>query len=117
MGISLEPHEVPAILMVPGMMKIDPKGQNRIYCEWQVYLQLIHGDVLDSAMHNFVADISKAIFAGSPTADRQDDYRLIHPSIYKFDIIAIEPDLNMIEANRFFIMELNIKFTTKYNLL
>jgi len=115
MGMSLEPHELPSILLIPGMTKIDPKPSNRINCEWTVYLQLIHGAATDTAMMNFVSDIGKAIFAGSPAADRQDDYRTIHHSIYKLDIVAIEPDLNMIEANRFFIVELNIKFTTKYN--
>lgn len=115
MGMSLEPHELPAVLLIPGMTKIDPKPSNRINCEWTVYLQLIDGAVSDAAMMNFVTDIGKAIFAGNATADRQDDYRTIHPSIYKFDIVAIEPDLNMIDSNRFFIVELNIKFTTKYN--
>ena len=115
MGMSLEPHELPAILLIPGMTKIDPKPSNRINCEWTVYLQLIDGAVSDSAMMNFVTDVGKAIFAGNATADRQDEYRTIHPSIYKLDIVAIEPDLNMIDSNRFFIVELNIKFTTKYN--
>lgn len=115
MGLSLETHELPAILLIPRVDKIDPKGQNKIYCEWIVHLQLIHGYVSNSIMFNFVRDVAKAIFANHPTADRQDEYRTIHPSIYKMDITFIDPDLNMIEANRFEIMELNIKFITQYN--
>jgi hypothetical protein len=117
MGINLEPHEVPAILLISGPCVIDPKGQNCIYCDWSFYLQLIHADVSDSIMETYVREVSKAIFANSPSADRQDEYRLIHPSIYKADITEIEPDLNMIDANRFAIMTLKIKFITKYNLL
>jgi hypothetical protein len=117
MGLSLEPHELPSILLIPGNDTIDPKGQNRIYCDWTFYLQLIHADVDDDIMLAFINDVAKAIFANSATADRQDEYRTIHENIYKLDIIEIEPDLNMIEANRFAIIELRVKYTTKYNVL
>lgn len=115
MGLSLEPHELPAVLLIPGLVKIDPKGQNKIYCEWVIYLQLIHDQVSTLIMFDFVKEIAKAIFANSPSANRQDEYRLINPSVYKMDISHIEPDLNMIDANRFSIMELNVKFITQYN--
>jgi hypothetical protein len=115
MGLSLEPHELPAILLIPGNDIIDPKGQNRIYCDWTFYLQLIHGDVTDDVMMTFISEVSKAIFANSASADRQDEYRTIHESIYKLDITEIEHDLNMIEANRFAIIELKVKYITKYN--
>jgi hypothetical protein len=117
MGINLETHEVPAIIAIAGEDKIEPRGQNRIYCEWMFYLQLIHGDVTDDIMFGFIGDVGKALFANSPTADRQDEFRTIHPSIYQMDIIEIEPDLNMIDANRFAVMAIRIKYVTKYNSL
>ena len=117
MGISLETHELPAIIAIAGEDRIEPKGQNRIYCEWMFYLQLIHGDVTDDVMFQFAGDVGKAIFANSPTADRQDEFRTLHSSIYQMDILEIEPDLNMIEANRFMVMSLKIKYVTKYNSL
>jgi hypothetical protein len=115
MGLSLESHEVPAILLIPGNDTLSSRAQGVVFCEWTFYLQLIHADVDDDTMLNFIRDVAKALYANSATADRQDEFRTMHHSIYQFEITQIEPDLNMIEANRFAIMEIQLKYTTQYN--
>lgn len=117
LGLSLEEHELPAILMIPGNDILTAKAQNRVYCEWTFYLQLIHRDVNDDTMLTYIEEVAKCIYANSPTADRGDEFRRIHPAIYQLELVEIEPDLNMIEANRFAIIELKVLYTTKYNVL
>lgn len=113
MGLELEAQEVPAILLIAADDTMIRKAQNVTFGEWQFAIQLVHEEVSDTIMHNFIADVSKAIFANSSTAQRLDEYRKINSAIYDMDIIKIEPDLNMIEANRFAIIHLVVRYTTQ----
>lgn len=116
MGLQLEVHEIPAILLIAGQDVLERKTQC-VYGSWQFFMQLIHGDVPDSTMFQFTRDVFKAIFADSPTADRLDGFKTINPAIYDIEPTVLEPDLNTINANRFSILEMNVKYVTKlYNL-
>jgi hypothetical protein len=112
MGMQLEPHELPAILMLAG--DDNPKMKNQCWFgSWEIYLQLINGDVDDSAMDQFVRDVFKNIYAGDATSQRNTAFKSLHPSIYNIEPISIEPDLNMIDANRCYVVGLLIQYTTK----
>jgi len=68
-------------------------------------------------MDQFVRDVSKAIYANSPTAKRNDGFRGptpggIHESVYSVRTLKLETDLNMIEANRLYMSHYEINFTT-----
>jgi hypothetical protein len=117
MGLALEDQELPAIFVIAGNDVIGPNQQNVLFNEWTIWLQLIMGDVLDEYVFNFITDVGKAIFANSPMADRQDEFRTLHKAIYNVEIANIEHDLNMIEANRFAIMQFTVRYITKYNTL
>lgn len=116
MGMQLEPHELPAILLLSGDDR--PKLKNScLFGEWEFYIQLIHSDVADSVMDQFVRDVFKNIYAGHPTAQISAAFKSLHSAIYDIDPITIEPDLNMIDANRCYVVGLIVKYTTKlYNL-
>jgi len=116
MGLRLEEYELPALLLIAGNDTIKRQSQC-IYGSWQFYIQLIHTDVPDSVMFDFVRDVFKAIYSDSPTADKLDAFKTIHTSIYDIEPIVLEPDLNTIEANRFGLIEINVKYTTKLNQL
>ena len=114
MGLELEEYELPAIFLLVNRNKIDRKvacNDNTIIFE----VQLIHtGNELDSTMFDFVGDVYRAIYANSPTNDSIHEFRTIHPSIYDIKSDGPEFDLNMIDGNRFAILDLQIFFRGKY---
>lgn len=116
MGLDLEEFNLPAILCIDGQDK-----QTLIHqCVeglWNIELQLIHKDLPDSVMNEFVKDVFKCVWANSATAERNDGFRSIHPNIYEITPLSISPDLNMIEANRIYGVSLQIHYRTRlYNL-
>ncbi len=114
MGLELEPHQLPAILLIAIRNEIDRKVNcniNKIVFE----VQLIGLDsASDSYMFDFISDVYKAIFANSPTADVLTLFRTIHPSIYDIKSDGSQFDLNMIEANRFAIVDLQVFYNANY---
>jgi len=115
-GLDLEEDKLPAILIVAGDDIPDMK-QGCYYGHWLFELQLWHRRVDDSVMDQFVRDVSKAIYANSPTAKRNDGFRGptpggIHESVYSVRTLKLETDLNMIEANRLYMSHYEINFTT-----
>jgi hypothetical protein len=68
-------------------------------------------------MDQFVRDVHKVIWADSPTATRNDAWRGpaptgIHESVYSVRPLKTETDLNMIEANRLYMVHIEINFST-----
>lgn len=112
MGLQLDNHELPAVFVIGGDDTVDHKLQ-WVDGNWEIEVQLLHKDVTDSVMHNFVRDIAKAVFAGSATGTSSSAWRSLHPSITYIHILDVEEDLNMIEANRFFIVKLMLKYKTQ----
>lgn len=117
MGLQLDEFELPAILVIAGDDQLE-RVQGCVRGNWNFELQLFHNDVTDSVMNRFVRDIGKAIFANSPTGQRTEAFRGpspggIHESVYDAWINNIESDLNMIEANRFYVLSLVLRYTTK----
>jgi hypothetical protein len=100
MGIQLNDWEVPAIFLLD--RREDQEMEHRVLKgEWEFSLQLwADGDWGDVKMAEFVSDVSKALFANSPTAEREDTFRHIHSAITHILPYSVESDLNMIEANR-----------------
>ena len=58
------------------------------------------------AMFRFVRDLGKALYANSATATITGQFRKLHTQVrnlhYSEDEPAVDPDLNLIDANRFF---------------
>lgn len=117
MGLSLDDYELPAILVIAGDDEMEYKTQ-WIHGTWGFELQLIHRLVPDSVMNCFARDVIKSISANSPTAARNEAWRGpfpegIHESVYDFRVQNIESDLGMIEANRFFCVNIMIRYQTR----
>lgn len=111
MGLDLDEHELPAIFVIGSDDSVEHK-QQWVFGDWVVELQLLHKDVSDSTMHDFVRDIAKAIYANSPTAEKRDAWRSFHPSLYEVRLLEVEEDLNTIEANRFFVVKCLLRYQT-----
>jgi hypothetical protein len=117
MGLQLDEFQLPAIIVVGG----DDKLQRSHQCvkgEWKMEIQLFHKLVPDSTMNRFVRDVAKAIFANSPTAQRNEAWRGpqpagFHESVYEVWLDTIDSDLGMIEANRFYIVHFVIRYETR----
>ena len=112
MGLDFDEFEMPAILVISGDDKAEMKHQC-MYGSWHHELQLWHNRVSDAVMNEFVRDVYKAIYADSPTLQRNTAFKSIHPSIYDVKPLPILSDLNMIETNRCYIVNLSIEYTAK----
>ena len=112
MALDLDDSEVPAILVLAGGDNPEMKHQC-YYGNWEFELQLIHNEVADSVMDQFVRDVYKAVFANSPTASINTAFRSIDPTIYNIRPLQIMTDLNMIDANRIYNTTLMVQFTTQ----
>ena len=117
MSLDLDEYQLPAILIVCSHDKLERKHQ-WVHGNWNVEIQLIHNEVDDATMHRFVRDVAKAVFANSPTAARNEAWRGpaptgIHESLYNIWQLEIESDLNMIDANRFFIVNYLLQYQTR----
>jgi hypothetical protein len=112
MGLNLEEHEIPAILLWDGDDPLEEKHQ--VYeGSWEIMMQLINTRVSDIDMMAFGNAVRRAIYANSPTAQRNDAWRAIHPSIIQFIPLKISTDLNMIEANRIQMLEFMVKYRAR----
>ena len=116
MGIQLEPTNLPAILIISAPAQYEHEHQ-WLKVSWLIELQLIHDDqTTDNEMHNFQRAVSKCIFANSPTIERNEGWRDIgaigSKKITSIELVDLEPDLHLIEANRLFCMRIMIKYHT-----
>lgn len=100
MGLDLESYNLPAILILNG--RDTPKHQQQwLVGNWLIHLQLIHkpGET-DATMKQFVRDVMKAIYADSPTIQRNGEFRKLGQAT-NWHIVLVDPDVNMIDVNRF----------------
>jgi hypothetical protein len=115
MGLHLEDHELPAVLLLLNNLGIERKvGCNEYTANFEVQL-ILPADDNDDKVIQFASDIFKAIYSDSPTAININGIRTIHPAIFDVKSDNIEFDLNMIEANRFAMITLQVFFRGLYN--
>ncbi len=117
MSLDLDEYQLPAILVIGTHDKLE-RSHQWAKGNWEIEMQLIHGEVNDAVMHRFVRDVGKVMFADSPTAARNEAWRGpqpsgIHESVYNIWMQDIESDLNMIDANRFFIVNFLVQYQTR----
>ena len=103
MAIDLERFNLPAILVLDSEDKIIREHQI-LKGRWQIELQLVADEENDSYMNKFVRAVMKAIFAGNPTANKNDSFKELSCRVYDMECASVIPDLNMIEANRLYQM-------------
>lgn len=110
MGIRLPSYKLPAIFLLERADAL--VTEHKVLKGDVTYdLQLWHNDEIgDVTMTNFVGDVFRAIYANSATAQREDAFRELHANLVRVVPVAIESDLNMIEANRVY----GVTFTVEY---
>jgi hypothetical protein len=113
MGLDLDAHEMPAIFVLPSDEKHAMEHQ-QLVAEWNFELQLLQGDVSDSKMHQFVRDVYKCIWANSAVGGVNNAFKW-QPNITHVLPVGIETDLNMIEANRLWIVTIAVHYRSKLN--
>jgi len=112
MGLVLEPQELPAILLISGVDEISREG-GCLRNIWNFEIQC--WDVVektDSNMDTFCADVLKAIYANSAVGSRLAAFRDLHPSVYDVNPLQIDPDLNMIEQNRCYTVQVEVFYSS-----
>jgi hypothetical protein len=112
MGIQLNKQSLPSIFVLEVPDSIDMQFGCMVG-NWDFRLQLWHNEVGDVQMVEFSRDVLKSIFANSPTAQRVDAFRGLHPNITEVIPLSISPDLNMIEANRVTEISFVVRYRTK----
>lgn len=112
MGMDLDDFELPGILVIPSGEKHEMEHQ-QLVAQWEFEIQLIHGDVSDSVMHQFVRDVYKCIWANSATADTNRPAFKWQKNITHVLPGSIETDLNMIESNRLWIVTIVVHYRSK----
>lgn len=116
MGLNLQQHELPAIILIQGV----DNQRTEIGCvigDWEIELQLWHCEgVSDCEMNDFERDVYKAIYANSATKKTSQAYK-IHPSLVDISPSRVVPDLNMIDSNRVSMLFFNLEYRTPlYNM-
>ena len=116
MGISLEPTDLPAILIISHDADYTRQTQ-WTQVKWMIELQLVDEEKrTDCDMHDYHRAVAKAIYANSPTIERNEGWRDIgaigSKKITSIDLLRLEPDLHLIEANRLFCARLMVEYHT-----
>lgn len=112
MGLDLNSYELPAVFILDGPDTLEFEHAC-VKGNWDIRMQLWHNEVDDSVMMQFVRDIFKALYADSPTAQVNDKFRSLHPSLVELIPATISPDLHLIDANRVCELTFIVRYRTK----
>jgi hypothetical protein len=112
MGLDLNDYQLPAIFLLSNLTQLTTQFP-KVIGRWQVNLQLWHTKVADSVMYDFVRDVYKAIYADSPTAQVNGSFRALHPKVVEVRPLSLATDLQMIEANRVFVLSFEVHYRTE----
>jgi hypothetical protein len=112
LGLEMQPHDLPAIFVIDEGAQLS-QDHGTLDVQRTFRLQLVHSRVPDSVMAEVVRAVAKAVFANSPTAQVQTEFRSIHPRVYQVRLIDAETDLNLLEANRIASLRLVVHYRTK----
>lgn len=113
MGLQLSVQQLPCIFLLDGPDPVDMKFKC-LEGNWDIRLQLWHnGKIGDLEMLQFSRDVFKVIYANSPTAEVDDQFRTLHSRIVEIVPLSISPDLNMIDGNRVAELAFTVRYRTK----
>lgn len=109
LAMDLNEFEIPAILILNG--KDTPKHEHQwLRGNWLIHLQLIHKKAAsDEEMAIFANSVVRAIYADSPTIERNGEFRRLGQST-QWHLVLVDPDLNMIDVNRMTEMVFEVQY-------
>jgi len=110
MGLDLQAHDLPAIFV------LDEGAENQhemqvLDVAWGFRLQLIETSADDERVSLIIRSVLKALYADSSSAQRTDAFRF-HPSVTWVELLDVDSDLHMIEANRMAAITLIVHYRT-----
>lgn len=112
MGLELGPEDLPAIFVLDAGADITHE-HHLVQVELAFRLQLVDIDeATDDRINEMIRQIAKAFYADSPTAERTDAFRSLHPKVWQLTMVRDETDLHMIDANRIATMTLIVHYRT-----
>lgn len=117
MGMELSSEQLPALFLLD-----DGQNHNHLHgvieVQWSLRMQIFTGEnESDEYLNKIIRAVAKALWANSPTAEVNDQFRSIHPSIYQLTSVGDETDLHMIDSNRVATIRAIVHYRTKpYNL-
>lgn len=112
MGLDLNDYQLPAIFLIGNTTQLQTQFP-KVVARWNFSLQLWHNKVADSVMYDFCRDILKALYANNATAQVNGAFRSLHDRIVEVKPLTISNDLQMIEANRVFVMTFEVQYRTE----
>lgn len=112
MGLELESSDLPAFFLLD-----DGAGMAHLHGLVDVSrvfrVQVVdREDASDDTMNEHLRNIGKVIWADSPTAEVQDQYRF-HERVYQVEMDADDTDLHMIEGNRIASVQMIVHYRTR----
>lgn len=112
LGLELTPEDMPAIFVLDdGAQFTHLHGVVEVALSLR--LQVIDvEEASDARMNDLLRNIAKAIWANSPTAEVQDQFR-IHPRVYQMEMDSDETDLHMIDGNRIATTRMIVHYRTR----
>jgi hypothetical protein len=113
MGINLSSYQLPVIFLIDGNDNLKLE-MSCVEGSWDLRVVVWSEEKdTDEDMMNYARAIFKCIYANSPTAEISTAFRALHPSLVEMQPVAINPDLNMIKANRAIEVMFNVRYRTK----
>lgn len=113
MGINLSVYQLPVIFLIDGTDSITME-HSCLNGDWEIRIVVWSDEKdTDEQMMDYVRNIFKCIYAGNPTGQSSTAFRGLHPSLVEIIPLSINPDLNMIKANRAIEMVFNVRYRTK----
>ena len=112
MGMDLQDHQMPAIILYQGPVKVDPQHHlNTMHGLY--YLELIRPWVPDKQMWDMVAAVGKAVWGGSVSATENTNFRF-HPNVVEPQMQDIVPDFGMLQGHRIWVVVLAVSYRVRY---
>lgn len=100
MGLELTPEQLPtAFLLQDGAPYQHQHSVMNV--SRNIRVQVVHKDeATDTEMSILLNNVARAIYANSPTIEREGEFRSIHPKITWIELDSDDTDLHMIDGNR-----------------
>lgn len=113
LGLELAPEEMPALFLLDdGAAMNHEHGLVNVVRAWRV--QIVDGETADDdRMNELIRLVAKALWANSPSAQVQDQFRSMHPAVYQMAMTEDETDLHMIEGNRIASAQFLVHYRTR----
>jgi hypothetical protein len=112
LGLELESSDMPALFLLDdGATSQHLHGVIEIARAFRIQI-VDDEESSDEVMNEHIRNVGKVVWADSPTAETQDQYRF-HERVYQVEMDGDETDLHMIEGNRIASVQMIVHYRTR----